>query len=80
MKNISIFASGGGSNFKAIYEKIISGDIPAEICLVVSNNPSSGSIDFAENNSLPTLIVNKARYPDSRSREIMLMQNLLLVN
>ena len=77
MKKIAIFASSGGSNFKAIYEKIISLDIPAEICLVISNNPSCGAIDFAEQNSLPTFIVNKTRYPDSHSRETILLQNLL---
>ena len=77
MKKIAIFASGEGSNFKVIYEKIIAWDIPAEICLVISNNPSCGAIDFAEQNSLPTFIVNKTRYPDSHSRDTILMQNLL---
>ena len=80
MKNISIFASGEGSNFKAIYEKIISGDIPAKICLVVSNNPDCGAINFAENNALPTLIIKKAPYVDSHYRDMILMQNLLKAN
>ena len=56
MKKIAIFASGGGSNFKAIYEKIKSGDIPAEISIVVSNNPNCGAFNFAEKNALPTFI------------------------
>ena len=49
MKKIAIFASGGGSNFQAIYEKILFGDIPAEISIVVSNNPNSNAIIFAKN-------------------------------
>ena len=77
MKKIAIFASGGGSNFKAIYKQIISGDIPAEICLVVSNNPGSDAINFAEKNFLPTFIINKSRYPDSHCRDTIFMQNLL---
>ena len=77
MKKIAIFASGEGSNFKVIYEKIIAWDIPAEICLVISNNPSCGAIDLAEQNSLTTFIVNKTRYPDFHSRDTILMQNLL---
>ena len=77
MKKIAIFASGGGSNFKAIYEKIISGDIPAEISIVVSNNPICGAINFAEKNAIPKLIVNKTRYPDLDTRNIILKQNLL---
>jgi formyltetrahydrofolate-dependent phosphoribosylglycinamide formyltransferase len=77
MKKIAIFVSGGGSNFKAIYEKIISGDIPAEISLVVSNNPNCGAITFAEKNAVPTLIINKTRYPDSDTQNILLKKNLL---
>ena len=80
MKKIAIFVSGGGSNFKAIYEQIISRYIPAEICLVVSNNPASGAIDFAEKNALPTFIINKSRYPDCHSRDIILMNKLLKVD
>jgi len=77
MKKIAIFASGGGSNFQAIYEKILSGDIPAEISIVVSNNPNCGAINLAEKNVLPTFIVNKARYPDPVVQNMMLKQNLL---
>ena len=77
MKKIAIFASGRGSNFKAIYEKILSGDIPAEISIVVSNNPSCGAINFAKKNVLATLIVNETRYPDLDSLNMILKQNLL---
>ena len=77
MKKIAIFASGGGSNFKAIYEKIISRDIPAEISIVVSNNPNCGAINFAKKNILPTFIVNKTRFPNPDTRNMMLKQNLL---
>ena len=80
MKKIAIFASGGGSNFKAIYEKIISSDIPADICLVISNNPSCGAIYFAEQNSFSTFIINKSQYPDCHSRDIILMNKLLKVD
>ena len=80
MKKIAIFASGGGSNFKAIYEKIISGDIPAEISIVVSNNPNCGTINFAKKNTLLTLIVNKTLYPDPYSLNMILKQNLLKVD
>ena len=80
MKKIAIFASGGGSNFKAIYEKIISRDIPAEISIVVSNNPNCGAINFAKKNILPTFIVNKTRFPDLETRNMMLKQNLLKVD
>ena len=75
MKKIAIFASGEGSNFKAIYEKIISRYIPAEISIVVSNNSNCGAINCAKKNILPTLIVNKTRYPNPDTRNMMLKQN-----
>ena len=68
MKKIAIFASGEGSNFKAIYEKIKSGDIHAKISLVVSNNPNCGAINFAIKNALPTFIVNQIRYPKPKTQ------------
>ena len=77
MKKIAIFASGEGSNFKAIYEKIKSGDIYAEISLVVSNNPNCGAINFAKKNALTTFIVNQIRYPKPETQNMILKQNLL---
>ena len=77
MKNIAIFSSGGGSNFKAIFSKIISGYIPAKISLVISNNPNCGSINFAKKNNLTTFIINESRFPDHKIRNIILKQNLL---
>ena len=77
MKRIAIFASGGGSNFKAIYDKIILGVIPAEICLVVSNNPTCDAVAFAEKSALPILIVNKSRNPNPHTRDMILKQILL---
>ena len=77
MKKIAIFASGRGSNFKAIYERIISGDIPAEISIVVSNNPSCGAINFAKKNALLTLIVNQTQYSTPYALNVILKQNLL---
>ena len=77
MKKIAIFASGRGSNFKTIYEKIISGGIPAEISMVVSNNPNCGAINFAKKNILPTLIVNKTRYPNPNTQNMILKQCLI---
>tara|TARA_B100000131_G_scaffold306960_1_gene334629 strand:+ start:1665 stop:2297 length:633 start_codon:yes stop_codon:yes gene_type:complete len=80
MKNIAIFVSGGGSNFKAIFKNIAKGNIPAKICLVVSNNPKCGAIDFANKNLLPTLIINKFRYPEAKHRESLLINKLKSLN
>lgn len=76
MKKIAIFASGGGSNFKAIYNNIVSGYISAKICLVVSNNSNSGAIKFAKQNNIPTFIVNNFRFPDIESHDDRILEKL----
>ena len=64
MKKIAVFASGTGSNFKAIHSNIQKGRIPAEIVLLVSNNPNCGAVKFALKTQTDTLIINKTRYPN----------------
>ena len=65
MKKIAIFASGGGSNFKAIFDKVKTGFIPAKIVLLVSNFDNSGAVKFAKEHGISILIYNKSIYPDS---------------
>ena len=77
MKKIAIFASGGGSNFKAIFSKILSGNIPAEICLVISNNPNCGAVKFASEQGKEILVLNQNRFPDSKIRENTLLTALV---
>ena len=77
MKKIAIFASGGGSNFRKIYNQIQKGDIPAKIVLVVSNNPQCGAIIFASEQGLENFIVNDTRFPNLDTRDKLLFQALL---
>ena len=76
MKKIAIFASGGGSNFREIYNQIQKGDIPAKIVLVVSNNPQCGAIIFASEQGLENFIVNDTRFPNLDTRDKLLFQAL----
>jgi len=65
MKSIVIFASGGGSNFKTIYNNTLNGKIKnACITLLISNNPNSGSVLFAKAQGIKTFILNVNRYPN----------------
>ena len=77
MKKIAVFASGGGSNFKAIYHQIIQGNILGKIVMVFSNNPNCGAIKFAEENSIPIFIINAARYPNAHTRDEFLLETCL---
>jgi formyltetrahydrofolate-dependent phosphoribosylglycinamide formyltransferase len=77
MKKIAVFVSGGGSNFIAIHRQIIQGNILGKIVMVFSNNPNCGAIKFAEGNSIPILIINAARYPNSHIRDEFLLETCL---
>jgi phosphoribosylglycinamide formyltransferase-1 len=61
--NIALFASGKGSNFKAILEAIEAGTIRnTEIVLVVSNNSDSGALTIAREHGIPALHVSAAQF------------------
>ena len=77
MKKIAVFVSGGGSNFKAIHQQIIQGNILGKIVMVFSNNPNCGAIKFAEENSIPIFIINVARYPNPHTRDKFLLKTCL---
>jgi formyltetrahydrofolate-dependent phosphoribosylglycinamide formyltransferase len=77
MKKIAIFASGGGSNFKAIQRHIESGDICANIELLISNNSNSGAVEYALEKNIETLIINEVRFPDFKKGEIFLLKKLV---
>ena len=77
MKNIAVFASGGGSNFKSLHCHVKSGEIPGRIVLTVSNNPNSGAIEYARGNNIFTLIINKVHYANPVDRENFLLQALI---
>ena len=77
---IAVFSSGGGSNLKAIHTRILSDDIPGKIELLISNNQSSGAIEFADKHHLQTLIINQHRYPDPQQATHELQSQFAALN
>ena len=61
LTRIAVFASGTGSNFINIVDKINQFKLNAEVVLLISNNPSSGSVKFAIKNNINVEIINKFR-------------------
>jgi len=77
MKSIVVFASGGGSNFKSIYNGILNGKIKnTSISLLISNNPKSGAVLFAKEKDIDVFILNANRYPDNDEYESVLIEKL----
>ena len=63
-KNIAVFASGTGSNFININNKIKKNQINGQICLLVSNNPNSGAVKFCIDNKINFFIYNDKSFPN----------------
>ena len=63
-KNIAVFASGTGSNFINIKNKIENNKINAKICLLVSNNSNSGAVKFCLKNNIDFFIYNDKKFPN----------------
>jgi phosphoribosylglycinamide formyltransferase-1 len=78
-KRLAVFASGRGSNFRAILEQIQNGFIPAEVVLCITNNPAAGVIDIAKSNHIPVCIIIPKNFPDSTVFNDAILKELLSV-
>jgi phosphoribosylglycinamide formyltransferase-1 len=56
LPRLAIFASGRGSNARALMEKFADGSIPGTLAVVVSNKPDAGVLRIAQEHGIPTVI------------------------
>ena len=71
-KNIVVFASGTGSNFINIFQKIKSNNLDAKVCLLITNNPKCGAVDFAFNQKIDVFIYNEKTFPNDYKQRSLL--------
>lgn len=64
---IAVFLSGRGSNFMAIHDAIVTGDIDAEIVLVFSNKKDARGLQVAKERDLQTLFLNPKDFPSKEA-------------
>ncbi|MFH1759778.1 MAG: phosphoribosylglycinamide formyltransferase [bacterium] len=75
--NIAVFASGGGSNFRAILDKIKSGDLKnAEIRAVISNNSKAGALEIARKSNIPAIHMSGKTHPETKRYEKEMLELL----
>ena len=75
-KNIIVFVSGSGSNFKSIYKDIRHGKINGEIVLLISNNSSCKAVEFAKQNGIQVSIIKDEIISDIDKYESCLFEIL----
>lgn len=59
MLNIGVLVSGGGSNLKALMDKINDGYIDGKIAIVISDRRGAYGIERAESAGIPSLVLDK---------------------
>ena len=71
---IVVFASGRGSNFKAIYENIEAGTLTnIEVSLVVSDNPDANVLAYAAEKNVPHVCVDRKSFATKEAYEEALL-------
>jgi phosphoribosylglycinamide formyltransferase-1 len=66
---LGILLSGRGSNFLALQRAVAAGELPAEIALVVSNQPDAAGLARARELGLPAVAIPHRGEPDRAGHE-----------
>ncbi|HNW42930.1 MAG TPA: bifunctional phosphoribosylaminoimidazolecarboxamide formyltransferase/IMP cyclohydrolase [Elusimicrobiales bacterium] len=84
MKNIVVFASGGGSNLQALIDAVKTGQIKGRINLVVANKKDAGALERARQEGIPAQLADPKDFEnpeayDKRLAELCLTHQADLV-
>jgi phosphoribosylglycinamide formyltransferase 1 len=75
--NVAVFASGGGSNFRAIAERADRGDLPGvRLALLVTNNSGCGAAEYARSRAMRVDHLSTVTHPDPAALEARLLAAL----
>jgi phosphoribosylglycinamide formyltransferase-1 len=70
---LGILGSGSGSNMQAILDGVADGSIPAEVALVLSDNPQGYILERAKKAGIPTGVIDcrgfKSKFPEEAQEE-----------
>ncbi|UQZ88109.1 phosphoribosylglycinamide formyltransferase [Deltaproteobacteria bacterium Smac51] len=70
---LGIMVSGRGSNMEAILKEIDSGNLAAEVGVVISDNPTAGALNILAETKVPTLVAERSAFRDKESFEKVLI-------
>ncbi|MEA3288947.1 MAG: phosphoribosylglycinamide formyltransferase [Campylobacterota bacterium] len=64
--NIAVFASGNGNGYEALLEAIKSSKLNAKIVVVISNNQNAKILHKADNEKIPTYVINSKNTQENK--------------
>ena len=74
MFKIGVMASGGGSNFKAIIDRIGEGDLEAQCKFLITNNGGCGAVSHARSYGIPVFHISGKTHSDTAAYEAALLE------
>ncbi|KAF8762553.1 hypothetical protein HU200_009328 [Digitaria exilis] len=60
-KRLAVFVSGGGSNFRAIHEAALGGEVHGDVVVLVTDKPGCGGAEHARSNDIPVVVFPKLK-------------------
>jgi phosphoribosylglycinamide formyltransferase 1 len=75
-KRIIVLASGRGSNFQAIIDALVPGDIPAVCIRLITDNPGAYAIERAKKVGIPVTVVDFGSFSSKKQYEEALLEIL----
>lgn len=76
MMRIAAMASHGGSILQAVIDACESGGLPAQVCLVISNNSHAGALERAAAHGISTAHLSGKTHPDAEALDEAIEQAL----
>ena len=73
---IAVFASGYGSNFEAIADAASTGNIPAEVALLVCDKPSARVVEVAREKGIPSFVFSAKDFASKAEYEREIVSRL----
>jgi len=67
MFKLCVLASGRGSNFASIVEKIEAGEVPVVVDVLVSDNPQARALEIARQHGIGTAVFPREDYPTNKA-------------
>lgn len=77
MRKIAVFASGNGSNFQAIIDVVQTGELKADIALLVCDKPGAFAIKRANAARIPTFSFNPKEFSSKEAYEKVITEQLM---
>ncbi|KAL8555645.1 hypothetical protein ACS0TY_003450 [Phlomoides rotata] len=60
-KNLAVFVSGGGSNFRSIYEATLGGSVLGDVVVLITNKHDCRGAEYAREKGIPVLVFPKRK-------------------